>query len=137
MALIEQKNTKNRILTAFNNLVTGILVTLNPNGTLKPFFGVWDPKAFNTMYTAVADSIIIAYSHVSGSGYYVRIEGLTDTNTPPTTTRVANASYYHAGTTTGYAGITMPVKKGHKWRVIRSGIGAPVDEAVYSLQTGH
>lgn len=35
MALIELKTTANRILTAFNNLVTGILVSLNSDGTLK------------------------------------------------------------------------------------------------------
>ena len=35
MALIETKNVNSNILQAYNNLVNGVLVSLNSNGTLK------------------------------------------------------------------------------------------------------
>lgn len=136
MALIEQKTVTDRILTAFNNLVTGILISLNSDGTLKRKFGAWESKNVNTIYQADTDGIVHAHTSITGANQPVTLYGATEINTPPVTVRIRDSNIYPAGGPTAMVGITMAVKKGNYWRVTRTTTGVVVEEAVYWLPLG-
>lgn len=136
MALIELKNTTNRILTSFNNLVTGILETLNPNGSIKKIFGNWEAKNLNTIYQAQTDGLVTAFAVTIGVGYEVTLQGVTDINSPPSIARTRDSAFYTAGFGNVSAGITMPVKKNHYWRVEMWKAGVLTTSAVYWLPIG-
>jgi len=72
-------------------------------------FGSWASKAVNTTYTAESDGFVVVYGKSSVHGY-----GSILGYTPVATLRAANGSGY---ADVHYSGITMPVKKGHTWKV--------------------
>ena len=78
-------------------------------GTL---FGSWASKSNNTSYEAASDGIVCAFSNAGNTKV---VQGYTDASNPPTTERIANK--FNNASATGFAGITMPVKKGDYWKV--------------------
>lgn len=125
MALIELKNTTNQILTSFNNLVTGILETLNPNGTVKKIFGDWETKLFNTKYQAPTDGIVHTWSHTAGLGHDTRLIGVTSPDNNIYLARCASTAIGSDTIADTYDGFSMAVKKGEWWEVEKLVIGGP------------
>ena len=83
-------------------------------GPIFKIFGDWSSRSNNTNYQARTDGFVVAYANVFGSGTAGRMEGLTDSGTPPTTVVArANAD----GGTNDEATITFPVKGDDYWKV--------------------
>jgi len=76
-------------------------------GTVE-IFGAWEDKNAGVVYQAPSDGFVIAIAQ----GANVLIEGLTDSNNPPTTRRVWENAVNQAPES-----VTMPVKKGNYWRI--------------------
>lgn len=131
MALIELKTTTNRILTAFNNLVTGILTSLNSDGTLKRKLGAWQELAFDTIYQANTDGLVHAFASSSGIGKEALLIAMTDANNPPTTYRTGAHSIPTAGMNTSYNGLCMAVKKGDFWKVYSEVVGIVIPGKIF------
>ena len=73
-------------------------------------FGTWTAKATDTSYLAASDGFVCAYAQTG----VTHLNGYTDANNPPTTLRLKDNS---AGISGGARDLTMPVKKGHYWKV--------------------
>jgi hypothetical protein len=80
-------------------------------GTGEAFYGTVENKSSNTTYQAPYDGIITAY-YSSGTNCSNSLDGITDSNSTPTT-RVA----YTTWTTNLHDMIMFPVKKGDYWKV--------------------
>lgn len=80
------------------------------NGTpvIPIIFGAWANRSNNTVYQAATDGIAVAYTS-DGSN----LIGLTDSSTPPTTSRQNTKG----DPATGDASITLPVRKNDYWKV--------------------
>jgi len=86
---------------------------VDDNTPVQVGFGTWASKSNNTVYEALTDGFVCAYSTTPGYG----VTGYTDASSSPTTLRVGS---YLAGDSSVPSGITMPVKKGHYWKVTGS-----------------
>jgi len=86
-------------------------VTIDGNCAI---FGAWDNSSWsnNTAYLASTDLLVCAYASGAPNSSMI---GYTDENSSPTTIRCYNTNDDQNGT--GRACITMPVKKGHYWKV--------------------
>lgn len=84
------------------------------NNTSQVGFGVWvDGLADSTTYLAATDGFVCASSVRDD----VIVRGYTDASNPPTTLRVYSGNVVGPDSNAGWAGITMPVRKGDYWRV--------------------
>lgn len=93
-------------------------------------FGDWVTIGINiaggTVYgPATTDGFVTAMAWDS------HLQGYTDANNPPTTMRIRH-NLYHSGSGSG---ITMPVKKGHYWKVEIQG-GDNLIDALYWIPLG-
>jgi len=88
--------------------------------------GDWARKEFNTVYQAETDGFVVAYNVWTTTSwgynpYGGEIEGYTDENNPPTTLRIKNSEVSgQVYSRELIASITMPVKKGHYWKVTKT-----------------
>jgi hypothetical protein len=96
---------------------------LDVKGTVS-IFGEWEEREKNIVYYAETDGFVTARGYSSSPS---NIGGWSDENNPPITRRVTCNT---PGDGRG-GGITMPVKKGHYWKVTGSLI-----QAVYWLPLG-
>lgn len=83
-------------------------------------FGAWEEKSPGTVYQAMTDGVVLAFTVDN------EVLGYTDGSNPPTTLRAPN----HDVNTTG-GGITMPVRKNDYWKVVTEFNVAP--DKVYWL----
>jgi hypothetical protein len=70
----------------------------------------------NTAYQAATDGFAVGIISFVGDSADVRALGYTDSNSSPATLVVANQGSA-ASVTTGYAGVSFPVKKGDYWKI--------------------
>ena len=75
-------------------------------------FGTWvDKSASYGAQQAATDGWVVMYGYKSGTLF--EVTGLTDAKADPTTVVCGDS-----GTSGGYAGFTMPVKKNNYWKLI-------------------
>jgi len=79
-------------------------------------FGAWASKSVDTVYEALTDGFVIAWTLTlnTNTGFAI----LTDASNPPTTIRITSRAQSYAGVAGNYLCATIPVKKGDYWKVL-------------------
>jgi hypothetical protein len=109
---------------------------LLPVANITPLLGSWvdcSTGASHDNEVAATDGFVLAYCSEAVDAKTVVLQSYTDTSNPPTTCRQFAGDYVSGGTKT--VNLMMPVKKGNRWSVVKTGTGSAA-EVVYWIPLG-
>jgi hypothetical protein len=121
-----QTLTENLIVTALKT-IDGRDVSVDGAklDTLAPQVGFGTPaaKSIDTIYQAPTDGILVAHVEEPTKGYGCTIQILSNSATPPTTSRGIVLAEYTNYAYAKYASLTVPIIKSHYYKVVKSIFG--------------